>query len=136
MLSFQHSLALDCRLHQFAQEQMAIEVKRMQRFTTAKFILGLIVFVGWVVVAIAVIVFFLPFFEVALWIKILGLVGGSLYGLTTVAVGQMGLAQIATAENTKRMIELLERSQRGINAQSPAVARNGPKIEPMLTKPN
>ncbi|WP_415257220.1 hypothetical protein [Sulfitobacter sp.] len=115
---------------------MAIEVKRMQRFTTAKFILGLIVFVGWVVVAIAVIVFFLPFFEVALWIKILGLVGGSLYGLTTVAVGQMGLAQIATAENTKRMIELLERSQRGINAQSPAVARNGPKIEPMLTKPN
>ncbi|WP_415254254.1 hypothetical protein [Sulfitobacter sp.] len=123
-------------MHQFAQEQMAIEVKRMQRFTTAKFILGLIVFVGWVVVAIAVIVFFLPFFEVALWIKILGLVGGSLYGLTTVAVGQMGLAQIATAENTKRMIELLERSQRGINAQSPAVARNGPKIEPMLTKPN
>jgi len=107
----------------------------MQSFTTAKFVLGLIVLVGWIVVAIAVIVFFLPLFEAALWAKVAGLVAVSLFGLMTVAAGQMGLAQIATAENTKRMIELLEASQQGTHTAYPAVARTRPKIEPILTKP-
>jgi hypothetical protein len=47
----------------------------------------------------------------------------------------MGLAQIATAENTKRMIELLEASQKGVNEQGRTVARNAPRIEPVLTVP-
>lgn len=106
----------------------------MQRFTTAKFMLGLFILVGWIVVVIAVIAFFLPL-QTALWIKIAGLVAGCLNGFLLIAVGQMGLAQIATAENTKRMVEILETSSRGIGAHHPTASNKASKVEPVLTKP-
>jgi hypothetical protein len=107
----------------------------MQSFTTAKIVLGIVAFIGWIVVVIAVVVFFSPIVPVALWAKIAGLSVSIFFGLLLVAMAQMGLAQIATAENTKRMIELLEASQKGVNEQGRTVARNAPRIEPVLTVP-
>jgi len=106
----------------------------MQRFTTAKFMLGLFIFAGWIVVAVAVVAFFLPL-QAAPWIKIAGLLAGSLNGFLLVAVGQMGLAQIATAENTRRMVELFEASSGGMNTKYPPPAKQAPKVEPTLSKP-
>lgn len=107
----------------------------MQSFITAKFMLVLVILAGWVVVSLAILLFFVPIFEIALWAKIAGLVAAALSGLFLVALGQMGLATIATAENTKRMIELLEKSQRGGNDKSPTLALRSVKVEPTISKP-
>lgn len=107
----------------------------MQSFKTAKFILGLIIIGGWIVVALSVFVFFIPGLELALWTKVVGLIGASLYGLVLVAIGQMGLAQIATAENTKRMVDLLGAGRAITNSSGTVMPARVGKIEPSLTKP-
>jgi hypothetical protein len=107
----------------------------MQSFTIAKIMLTVVAFIGWIVIVIAVIVFFLPFVQVALTTKISGLSVCIFLGLLLVAMAQMGLAQIATAENTKRMIELLEALHKRMYQQDRTVVSFAPKIEPVPTRP-
>ena len=107
----------------------------MQGFATAKFMLGLFIFAGWIVVTLSVIVFFMPI-QAAFWAKLVGLIIGCLNGFLLVAVGQMGLAQIATAENTKRIVEILDASSGTAKRKPPKVARNGPRVEPALSHPS
>jgi hypothetical protein len=104
----------------------------MQRFTTAKLMLALVITVGWVVIAIAAIAFVLPIFPQVFWVKIIGLVAACFSGFMLIAIGQMGLAQIATAENTRRMVELLEASQKGVGKQSHPNESKGPRVEPVI----
>ncbi len=107
----------------------------MQRFTTAKFMLGLFIFFGWLVVVAAVIIFPLPIWQTPIWTRVAAFVATCLYGFMIVGIGQMGLAQIATAENTGRMVELLEASLKRKGDPAATVAFGAPKIEPVLTRP-
>lgn len=107
----------------------------MQRFTAAKFMLYFIISIGWLVVAIAVIGFMLASADFGLPITIIGLVAGSLYGITLVAIGQMGLAQIVTAENTARMVKLLEAKFPSLGKPLPADLGGVRRAEPVVSKP-
>lgn len=107
----------------------------MQRFTAAKFMLYFLISIGWMVVAIAVIAFFIPFYEMGMPGKILALLVGSLYGIMLVAIGQMGLAQIVTAENTSRMVKLLEAQIPSQSKPLPASLGGARRAEPVVSKP-
>jgi hypothetical protein len=107
----------------------------MQSYFTAKFMLGFIILIGWIVIAIALIAFIIPIFQQVLWVKVFGLVAGCFSGLTLIALGQMGLAQIATAENTRRIIDLLEASLQGTSKMPYPADGKVQRIEPVLIKP-
>ena len=85
----------------------------MGQFNTAKVVLTFVIALGWLVVALGVAAF--------VYLLTIGLVGAlSAFGilasgLITVAVAQMGLAQIATAENTAAIYSLLAQNKDGIN---------------------
>jgi len=86
----------------------------MRQFNTAKVVLEFIIALGWLVVALGVLAF--------VYLLTNDGIGGALWafgiilasGLITVAVAQMGLAQIATAENTAAIYSLLAQYKDGI----------------------
>ena len=78
----------------------------MGQFNTAKVVLEFVIVLGWLVVALGVAAFVYLLANIGL-IGALPAFGILASGLITVAVAQMGLAQIATAENTAAIYSLL-----------------------------
>jgi hypothetical protein len=92
----------------------------LQDFRTAKLVLALVQLFGWLVVVFGVIAGFLVAQE--------NPISGVLYagvsaltGIITVAIGQIGIAMIATAENTSSMLELMK--------QAKPVVRSGKAVD-------
>jgi hypothetical protein len=90
----------------------------MQSFKTAKFVLALLMVIGWSIITISIV--FFSFAAVGIFsndsnIALMPMLGASLasavFGLVNVAIAQMGLAQIATAENTGQILLQLQSQQ-------------------------
>jgi hypothetical protein len=109
-------------------------------YSTARFVFGLISFLGWVVITLA-----------PLWVIIAGAASAALggagafggmivaivqaiFGLCIIAGGQLGLAQLAVANNTAQILGLI---QAQINAGTPATPQPAPtaRKEPWVRKP-
>lgn len=88
----------------------------MGQFNTAKVVLTFVIALGWLVVALGVAAFVYLLTNIGL-VGALSAFGILASGLITVAVAQMGLAQIATAENTAAIYSLLAQNKDGINDQ-------------------
>ena len=104
----------------------------MGQFSTAKRVFSFLVFFGWVVAAIGVLIFILTFKQMGHWV-LAAASGGSIFisGIFTVVAAQMGLAQITTAENTAAILAALTRN----NQQSaPVLTGNSQQIAPVLTR--
>ena len=86
----------------------------MGQFNTAKVVLTFVIALGWLVVALGVAAFVYLLTNIGL-VGALSAFGILASGLITVAVAQMGLAQIATAENTAAIYSLLAQNKDGIN---------------------
>ena len=80
----------------------------MRQFGTAKAVFGFFITVGWIIAALSVILFIYILFKLG-FETIVALSCCLLFvsGIFTVAAGQMGLAQIATAENTAAILAAL-----------------------------
>lgn len=76
----------------------------MQSFQTAKNFLYALMYAGWAFVALCVIAGFVAMNETNV---IFELIGGGVVGFLIIAVAQMGLAQITTAENTGQILEIM-----------------------------
>lgn len=105
----------------------------MQKFEIAKKMLGVLIFIGWGVVALAIFALVASITtdsQQAVRIGFTGALLGSgalaMFGLVIIAVAQMGLAQIATAENTGEMLEIM-RKQDQSGSQEKQTARPGTK---------
>ncbi|NNK66026.1 MAG: hypothetical protein HKO95_04755 [Rhodobacteraceae bacterium] len=82
----------------------------LKDFGTAKFVLALVQLFGWLVVAFAAIAgIFMAQEDLVLGIIYAG--ASALTGIITVAIGQIGIAMIATAENTSSMLELMKQTK-------------------------
>ena len=92
----------------------------MQNFQTAKNLLSTLIYVGWAFVALCIVAGFVAMDETNVIFAIIGAGLLSIFGFLIVATAQLGLAQIATAENTRRMVVLLE-ATKGAGTK----ARNG-----------
>ena len=103
----------------------------MGQFSTAKRVFSFLVFFGWVVAAIGVLIFILTFKQMDHWV-LAAASGGSIFisGIFTVVAAQMGLAQIATAENTAAILAALTRN----NQQSAPVLTRNKKADSDLIK--
>jgi len=115
----------------------------MQKFEIAKKMLGVLIVIGWGVVALAIFALVASITtdsQQAVRIGFTGALLGSgalaMFGLVIIAVAQMGLAQIATAENTGEMLEIM-RKQDQSGSQEKQTARPGTKpISPNIIKSN
>jgi hypothetical protein len=87
------------------------------QFGTAKAVLGFLAFIGWVLSALGSIAFFYLFTQVGL-LSALPAVAMVAMGLLIVAASQMGLAQIATAENTGALLELFRNGKVDLGVKS------------------
>jgi len=92
----------------------------MQTYQIAKTMLAVLMYAGWAVVALCIIGGFIVMYETNTnaFGVIIGVCIASVSGLLIVAIGQMGLAQIATAENTGEMLQIM-RGQ--VQSTSPAM---------------
>ena len=87
----------------------------MQSFNTAKFVLAFLMVVGWSIVTVSIVVF--SFAAVGTFSNDSNMMLGislvsAVFGLVNVAIAQMGLAQIATAENTGKILLQLQSQQK------------------------
>lgn len=84
-------------------------------YGTGKTVLGFLQFIGWLMVGLGALTALLPYLDSATRVTtpmigiIIGVVIAS-YGLLVVAISQIGLAQIDTAENTSRILEHMRSS--------------------------
>lgn len=109
-------------------------------YSTARFVFGLISFLGWVVITLA-----------PLWVIIAGAASAALggagafggmivailqaiFGLCIIAGGQLGLAQVAVANNTSAILELMRHQQK--NTSPPGAPRTpSARTEPRIRMP-
>ena len=94
----------------------------MGQFGTAKRVFSFFVTIGWVIAAVGALVFIFIFIE--LGFDTFAIASGCLTfisGVFTVAAAQMGLAQIATAENTAAILAALTRNDQ---QSAPGLTRN------------
>jgi len=92
----------------------------MQTYQTAKTMLAVLMYAGWAVVALCIIGGFIAMNETNTnaFVVIIGVCIASVSGFLIIAIGQMGLAQIATAENSGEMLQIM-RGQ--VQSASPAM---------------
>jgi hypothetical protein len=83
----------------------------MQSFGAAKFILGLLMVIGWFVFFVAVVGFFIANAAFGMFPSLAGAAVVGMSGLIVIASSQMAMAQIATAENTKEMLNIMQGKQ-------------------------
>ena len=98
----------------------------MRQFGTAKAVFGFFITVGWIIAALSVILFIYILFKLG-FETIVALSCCLLFvsGIFTVAAGQMGLAQIATAENTAAILAALTQNNQKIDLQQvPSLRKN------------
>jgi hypothetical protein len=81
----------------------------MQSFQTAKNLLSILMYVGWAFVALSVIAGFVAMSETNVLLAFIGAGLLSVVGFLIIGIAQMGLAQIATAENTGQMLEIMRK---------------------------
>ncbi|WP_085307940.1 hypothetical protein [Planktotalea arctica] len=100
----------------------------MQNFDIAKRMLVVLVIVGWVVVALAVLGFLSSLFgsaketaEIGFAIALLASGALALFGLVIIAIAQMGLTQIATAENTGEMLRIMRKQTQSVSTATAPV---------------
>jgi hypothetical protein len=95
-------------------------------YATAKLVIGILEILGWSVFCLGVIggVYYYKFHGN---LAVLGGLAVSASGLLEVVAGQMAMAQIATAENTRAMLELMQRDK--------AIERTSKRVEPPVTQP-
>jgi hypothetical protein len=100
----------------------------MQSFQTAKNLLTILMYVGWAFVALCVIAGFVAMNETNVLLALIGAGLLSVVGFLIIGIAQMGLAQIATAENTGQMLEIM-RKQSSVTRQEMPV--NEPDTTPI-----
>ncbi|CTQ50975.1 hypothetical protein [Jannaschia donghaensis] len=81
----------------------------METYRTARIVHSVLIFVGWLTTGVSLLTMAIIFakFGALGWISAGILLAIAMSGVLTVVVSQMGVAQIATAENTDRMVHLL-----------------------------
>ena len=94
-------------------------------YTTAKLVIGVLETFGWSVFCLGLIAG-VYYFKIYGSLAVLGGLSISATGLLNVVVGQIALAQIATAENTWAMLELMQRDK--------AIERTSKRVEPPVTQ--
>jgi hypothetical protein len=92
----------------------------MQSFQTAKSLLYILMYVGWAFVALCVIAGFVAMSETDVLLAFIGAGLLSVVGFLIIGIAQMGLAQIATAENTGQMLEIMRKNAQLASQESPA----------------
>lgn len=97
-------------------------------YTVAKFVIGLLEILGWAVFCLGLIggVFYFQVYGALALVVGLAI---SASGLLEIVAGQMAMAQIATAENTRAMLELMQRDKGRDLAKTriePPMSLNGP----------
>lgn len=102
----------------------------METYRTARVVHGILIFIGWMTVGISLVTLAIMFAKYGslAWVSAGILIAIAISGVLTVAVSQMGLAQLATAENTDKMVHLL----RALQQSGPSETRKSP---PPLTRP-
>ncbi|MDT8329104.1 MAG: hypothetical protein RQ750_17335, partial [Roseovarius sp.] len=109
------------------QRQAAANVRRrlMQSFHTAKNVLYILMYVGWTFVTLCALGGLIAIFQsdTSPLLVIVGAFIASVLGFLIVAIAQMGLSQIATAESTGAMLQIMrENGEREVAEQKPSVA--------------
>ena len=95
----------------------------MQSFQTAKNLLSILMYVGWAFVALCVIAGFVAMSETNVLLALIGAGLLSVVGFLIVGIAQMGLAQIATAENTGQMLDIMRKKDQLASQDSPATVK-------------
>jgi uncharacterized oligopeptide transporter (OPT) family protein len=107
----------------------------MQSFQTAKNLLSILMYVGWAFVALCAIAGFLAMSETNALIALVGASLLSIVGFLIIGIAQMGLAQIATAENTGQMLEIMRKKSQLASQESPAPV-NAETVNDIFFKPH
>ncbi len=94
-------------------------------YSTAKLVIGILEILGWSIFCLGLIGGFY-YYKFHGNLAVLGGLTVSATGLLKVVAGQMAMAQIATAENTRAMLELMQRDK--------ASDRTSERAEPPLTQ--
>jgi hypothetical protein len=92
----------------------------MQNFYIAKRTLGILVVIGWIVIALAALVGASSLRESNLLASFLVFGPMAMSGLILIVGSQMGLAQIATAENTREMLQIMRKRAQLAPQETPA----------------
>jgi hypothetical protein len=92
----------------------------MQSFQTAKNLLSILMYVGWAFVALCIVAGFVAMNETNVIFAFIGAGLLSVVGFLIIGIAQMGLAQIATAENTGQMLEIMRKKAQLAFQDSPA----------------
>lgn len=86
----------------------------MSSFQTSKSVFQFLTIVSWGIVLLGVLAVLREMVDGRNWYSVVAVTPIAMTGILTVVAAQMGLAQIATAENTAALVELMRRD----NAQS------------------
>ena len=97
----------------------------MQSFQTAKNLLSILMYVGWAFVALCVIAGFVAMGETNVLLALIGAGLLSVVGFLIIGIAQMGLAQIATAENTGQMLDIMRKKDQLASQDSPVTVKAG-----------
>jgi hypothetical protein len=96
----------------------------MQSFQTAKNLLSILMYVGWAFVMLCVIAGFVAMSgETNVLLALIGAGLLSVVGFLIIGIAQMGLAQIATAENTGQMLDIMRKKDQLASQDSPATVK-------------
>jgi hypothetical protein len=81
----------------------------MQNFQIAKTLLSIVMLGGWVFIALCIVTGFFAINEIGVIFAIIGAGLLSVFGFLIIGIAQMGMVQIATAENTFQMLEIMRK---------------------------
>lgn len=101
----------------------------MQTFQTAKTLLTVLMYIGWAFVALCGVAGLIAIDRVGP-MAIIGAGLFSIFGFLVIGVAQMGLAQIATAENTGKMLEIM-RGQSPLGPQATPASKTSTTANPV-----